>query len=199
MDEPIHEDALKKVGKFAQIKYYSIMFAFQNTNLEELSLLEGIQVWSAEQKTLEEQALKELDIFSQENKTDNKLVQDDAIKTNSQTNDKLPQVSLDLEKYIQTQEALKERQSFQKIVSSTSTKEKTKATSKNICRPAKRRKKGNDEVCSTTMNTSSFNQENMQIVELFDNNHVKKDNFNEDSGSEYVPSEGEIGKYVRHK
>lgn len=147
-------------------------------------------MWNADQKTLEEQALKELDIFSQDNQRNDILEESKTKETTNENNDKLPIVSLNLEKYIQTQEALKKRQIFQKIQSCNSNEEKTQKIYTNLSHLTKRKRKNKND-CLTS-NISSVTQETIEIKETI---YSRNNNYNScnDSESDYIPSENELG------
>lgn len=209
-----------------------------------MNLSEGIQVWGAKQETLEAQALKELNIFSDENnqykgKLQNvELEEGEIIETTISKNpDKLPEPSLNLEAYIKAQEALKKRQIFKKTLTCTSaSKEIANRITKKLERSLNKRKKtvlGKNHKWTDSVQSGEITKINnnvLQEVEQEDSGEVqiapkrrKKtnnenhsgskelaisllvdeneevdsdgeyDNNQEDSGSEYVPSENELG------
>lgn len=216
---------------------------FQNNDLSELSLTEGIQVWGAKQETLEEQALKELSIFSDENNKHTEKQQNIELEegeivetTTSKITGKLPEPSLDITAYIKAQEALKKRQAFQKTLACTrASKEIADRISKKLERSIKKRKKTvlvNNELAESvktneiTKNDNNalpeIEQEDLEELQIAPKRRRKSknekhskgedaiisdileendaigtgsdiDDTQEDTGSEYVPSENELG------
>lgn len=209
----------------------------QNNVLSELSLTEGIQVWGAKQETLEEQALKELNIFSDKNnkhtdKHQNVELEEGEITetTTLKKTSKLPEPSLDLNAYIKAQEALKKRQAFQKTLAcTTASKEIADRISKKLERSLKKRTKSvlvnnklADSVTSNQITENENNalqeveQENLEELQIAPKRRKKSknekhsiisdileendaidhgsdnDDTQEDTGSEYVPSENEL-------
>ncbi|KAJ8971305.1 hypothetical protein NQ314_000783 [Rhamnusium bicolor] len=90
-----------------------------NDDLKELSLSQGINVWSTNQDVLEEQALKELEKFAEEhNKQNLDNLEDGEIIDNTSgisNYKKSGEAVLDIESYIKRQEELKKRQEYKKI------------------------------------------------------------------------------------
>lgn len=215
-------------------------YFLQNNDLSELKLSGGIQVWGAKQETLEEQALKELNIFSKENKhgrKDNNLEEgeiDEQIVANR--NDKLTEPTLDLDAYIKTQEALKKRQEFHKSLACTNVNtEIANRIAKKLAKPSAKRKKIKSRVVhsretpipscdilddpnSVKNNFNDIEQETVDVpakkrklnnneatkiqdsLSTFEDNTVSINseigNSQDNSGSEYVPSEEEYGQLI---
>lgn len=172
-------------------------------------------MWGAKQETLEEQALKALDIFSEEhNKSDlqnEKLEEGEISETQISENSKtVPSSSLDIDHYIKTQEALQKRQAYKKSLACTDvSKEIAKKISEKLGKPSKRRRKdvdtstkrkrNNFDIISPVedvieTNKSTLNNNNSDI--MFPLTHDKSEESQDpnESGSEYIPSEHEFGK-----
>lgn len=177
-------------------------------DLDDLRLAEGIQVWGTKQETLEEQALKELDIFSEENKIhrekqhedleEGKLV--DSTKYES-SETKLPQPSLNLEAYLKTQEDLRKRQAFKKTLACTdASKEIANRISQKLNRSSKKRKAKTTSITTKKQKLPETLEvtDNDNVVTTSESDHLVDNSFeNLDSGSEYIPSENEIGKLLK--
>ncbi|CAH1165805.1 unnamed protein product [Phyllotreta striolata] len=84
----------------------------KNSELESLSLAGNINIWSENQSTLEEQALKELQTFAKElNTAEDGEITDDNEKVDEKEDKNF---SLNVESYIKQQQDLKKRQDFQR-------------------------------------------------------------------------------------
>lgn len=114
---------------------------------------------------------------------------------------KLPQPTLDLEAYIKTQEALKKRQAFKKSLACTdASKEIADKISKKNKRSSKRSKKENEvtvnnnkSIISKPDNAGNISEHNLDVIANQDiTKHQECENPNDNSGSEYIPSD--LGK-----
>lgn len=197
------------VSRTKQIKRIFFQnYLLQNSDLDELRLHEGIQVWGTKQETLEEQALKELDIFSEEKSNLKRRVGEEYLEegeifenSTSKTNDKLPQPSLDLETYIKSQESLRKRQLFQKSLACTNaSKEIADRISNKLKRPSKKQKKSEEKSitkCHEVSNAPEFKDIDDKVI--YNNNIINDSedqcgNQEDNSGSEYIPSDIEFGE-----
>ncbi|EFA07002.2 DNA excision repair protein ERCC-6 [Tribolium castaneum] len=141
----------------------------QDEELAELTLAQGINVWGKNQQTLEEQALEEINIFTQQNAT--KDVEEGEI-IEDQKQEKVS--SLDITSYIKRQEELRKIQEYKKTLQ---VKDKSKIIADKLTEKEKRGFKKRKR--------SASEKEPMKkkvAIEKAEGN---------DSGSEYVPSEGE--------
>jgi SNF2 family DNA or RNA helicase len=141
--------------------------------LTELSLEQGISVWGKNQETLEQQALVELNIFAQQNDT-NELEDGEVVE------DKKPNIyaSLDINSYLKRQEELRKIQEYKKTLQVSS---KSKVIADKIsekCSKNFKRKK----VCNTKLTVD-------KKIKL----EASTEKNSHSSGSEYVPSENELG------
>ncbi|XP_044263689.1 DNA excision repair protein ERCC-6-like [Tribolium madens] len=146
----------------------------QEQELTELTLAQGINVWGENQQTLEEQALEEINIFTQQNATkdveEGEIVEDKKKENFS---------SLDITSYIKRQEELRKIQEYKKTLQVKDNKSKIiadKITEKQK-RSLKKRKTSSSEKGPV--------KKKVQI------DCTEKKEKGNDSGSEYVPSEDE--------
>lgn len=146
---------------------------------------------------LEKQALTELDIFSKENSklknsTENEdLEEGEIVDTAPENNKKTADVTLDLDSYIKTQEALKKVQDFKKSL----VKENEKKLSDKKAAKIKKHKK---RKIVQEKDSNLLSNEDIAVVDnLEENSQVDvadgEDEKTVESGSEYVPSEDELG------
>jgi DNA excision repair protein ERCC-6 len=145
----------------------------EEEELTELSLEQGISVWGKNQETLEQQALVELNIFAQQNDT-NELEDGEVVE------DKKPNIyaSLDINSYLKRQEELRKIQEYKKTLQVSS---KSKVIADKIsekCSKNFKRKK----VCNTKLTVD-------KKIKL----EASTEKNSHSSGSEYVPSENELG------
>ncbi|XP_056636505.1 DNA excision repair protein ERCC-6-like [Diorhabda sublineata] len=136
-------------------------------DLKSIFLKENVNVWSEKQSTLEEQALKELEIVARENTE----------KQNVDISDKqkcinVATVSLDINSYIQRQQNLKKRQDFNRSLNEVSCK---------TTKIAKKRQKVN-----ATIDTDNYLMADDKGEDKFE---TDKESNETESGSEYVPSD----------
>nr|XP_023014633.1 DNA excision repair protein ERCC-6-like isoform X1 [Leptinotarsa decemlineata] len=98
------------------------MTVFHQIDLNQLLISEQINVWGANQEVLEEQALKELEIFAEDNKTSicNEVEDGEIQELEDSSSNKIGDITLNIDKYIQQQEALKKRQEFKKSLDNSS-------------------------------------------------------------------------------
>lgn len=155
------------------------IFEHAADNIDDLNLLEGIQVWGANQDVFEEQAIKELQFFAENQKGDRKesnlILEEGEILENE--SEKSKETALDLNKYIKDQELLRKKQ---ELFYST-------------CGSNRKRKK-----CRQTQKVSDSKVDLANVIEFHEG--VDVDSTTEDpyyldrdsSGSEYVPSDREL-------
>ncbi|KAG5895534.1 hypothetical protein JTB14_010678 [Gonioctena quinquepunctata] len=181
----------------------------QHIDLNQLLVSENINVWGTDQEVLEEQALKELQIFAEENQSsiDDQLGHSE-ISEQADTSSKPVESTLNIEKYIQQQEELKKRQEFKKSLSynneslnvefGRSRKRKRKTSTHPNKNDSKINKNDYEDVKSehtveSTCNKSTGSRES--VISLCDSHEKEDRNSNSEtedlSGSEYVPSENE--------
>lgn len=146
-------------------------------SINELKELRSLNVWGESQEALEEQALKELEIFNSQNQNSN--LEDGEIPSSDELKPSTPleYSGLDLNRYLKNQEKLQKRQDHKRsseVSFHNKQIENEIALSQNeVNRITKRKKK----VACKRVKRTKISQKN-------------KDEFsNNDSGSEYVPSD----------
>ncbi|CAH0551600.1 unnamed protein product [Brassicogethes aeneus] len=163
----------------------------QTEDFKELSLVQGINVWGTNQSVLEEQALKELELFSKETTTATDKLEDGEIEDNVQ---QTKSTSLDVNSYIKQQEEFKKRKEQLK---SSQVSEQSRNAAENICKKqrihkAKRKRSVNNyesKVASISICEKNDNTEDNKISE------IDKNADDEKSGSEYIPSDLDDSDY----
>ncbi|KAF5301146.1 hypothetical protein FQR65_LT08976 [Abscondita terminalis] len=150
-------------------------------NVNEIAQLQKLNVWGESQEVLEKQALKELEIFNSENQNSN--LEDGEIQETDILSRNLDSVSseLDVNRYIKNQEELKKRQDHKRLLEVGDPSKdliNTISSNHNQILTAKIKKRKRANVCDTTKRKKLSSKKN-------------KDN-NNDSGSDYVPSDGYI-------
>lgn len=149
------------------------MIFIKEEELNELTLVQGINVWGKNQQTLEQEALDEINIFTQQNATID--VEDGEIVEDKKEENFSP---LDITSYIKRQEQLRKIQEYKKTLQDNN---KSKLIADKITEKQKRRLKKRKSVSSDKAPNKKIK---LDIEE-------KEEKIKNSSGSEYIPSEDE--------
>lgn len=162
----------------------------------ELNELEGLGVWAKSQETLEQQALHELNVFTEQTADEN--VEDgEIVDEQTQKEIKAKPFMLDLETFIKTQQDLKKRQDHkrsleisersQRAATQMSARRNSDSNVKGAVR-AKKRKLEPDHKVKISKKVKKIDQEYCRATKQDGGQHDKSCN-ESNSGSEYVPSD----------
>ncbi|CAH1164078.1 unnamed protein product [Phaedon cochleariae] len=191
----------------------------QNIDLNKILSSENVNIWSANQEELEEQALRELEVLRKdnENSTTDQL-EDGEIEASETGNEDYNNANssvfsvLNIEQYIQRQEDLKKRQDFKKALDAHPTTGTIHSNFKKSSIVIKKHKrKLSPEKSNQSENESQYQQDTSQINTLYsrrctnstsdvigETKCIRANSGSEDasedennSGSEYIPSENE--------
>lgn len=161
-------------------------------------------MWGRDQELLEKQALKELETFAEASKNNEDTLEDGEIVDTENNVNKVKEgreSSLDIETYIKRQQELKKRQEHKKslgvsdyskeLAHKISKKNKNNAHSKQT---KKRKYDSYDKLDSVPIHSQDKHQSDLtEKNRVVINNNIRDEDFDEKSGSEYVPSDGEFG------
>lgn len=160
----------------------------------EFNELEGLGVWAKSQETLEQQALHELNVFTEQ--TADETVEDGEIVDEQTPKEiKVKPFMLDLETFIKKQEDLKKRQDHkrsleisersQRAATQVSARHNSDANLKGAVRANKRKSESDHKV---SKKVKKVHKEHGSTTSQDGGHHSKSCN-ESNSGSEYVPSD----------